>query len=486
MRAALHTASIVKVAGHLLLIEALMLLLPLAVSLAYGEHEWVYFLLASASAGVCGGALTAATRRVYTVVKAREAFVLTALIWVLFGIFGTIPFMTGSAPLGFTDAMFETISGFTTTGASVIADVEKLPRGLLFWRALTQWVGGLGIILFMLALLPELNRSVGISMFHAETSGITHDRLHPRIRQTALSLWGIYIVLTAVSAILLWAGPMNLFDAVCQTFAAIATGGFSTYNDGISHWHSNYVLVVLTFVMFVAGLNFMLLYQALRGGPKMLWRSDTARAFGAVTATAVLLLGASNILRGGSGVEQWLFHPLFHAVSAITSTGFSITGAEDWGSFALLVTLLLMLCGSCAGSTSGGIKMDRILVMWRNLKNELRRTVYPRRIYVVRLEGSYLQGALVSRVSAFVALYILIALGATAVITFFGYSFTDSLFMTASCIGCNGLGYGATGSGGSFAALPDAVKWLMTVLMLIGRLELFTFMALLLPAFWRK
>ena len=261
---------------------------------------------------MAGGIVSLATRQVNTTIHRREGFILTAIIWVVFGIFGMVPFMTSDSPLSATDAMFETISGFTTTGASVIPDVEQQSHGILFWRALTQWIGGLGIILFMLAVIPEFNKSVGISMFNAEATGITHDKLHPRIRQTALSLWGIYMIITVISSILLWAGPMNLFDSVCQTFAAIATGGFSTHNQGISYWDSNYVMAVLSLVMFVAGLNFVLLYAIYRNGIRKLYDNDVAKTFSVIVLTSFLLLVFSAILRGDDfNIRNYLFIPLF-------------------------------------------------------------------------------------------------------------------------------------------------------------------------------
>lgn len=487
MRTSLRIGSMVNIVGRLVIIDSIILLLPMLVSLIYAESDWLTFLIAAAAAAVCGSVAMLCTRHHRDTIRAREGFIITAFIWVVFGLFGIIPLMTCSHPLGFTDAMFEIISGYTTTGASVIPDVGVMSHGILFWRALSQWIGGLGIILFMLALLPELNKSVGISMFNAEATGITHDKLHPRIRQTALSLWGVYVVITIASTLLLWAGPVNLFDSVCQTFAAVATGGFSTHNAGIAYWASDYVYVVLTVVMFLAGLNFMLLYHVWRNGVRGVLRNDVFVAFVAVLAVAYVLLLASALLRGATGgVGELLVYPAFHIVSAITSTGFSIAEAETWGPFSLFLTILLMLCGACAGSTSGGIKIDRLVVLWRNFSNELKRTVFQKRVYVVSLNGSALQSNLVTRISAFVTIYMLVVVISTGFITMFGYTFTDSLFMVCSCIGCNGLGYGATGAEGGFACLPCAVKWLLTVVMLIGRLELFTFLVLLLPSFWRR
>ena len=487
MSATINYRSIINVTGRLVIIEAILLLLPLTICLIYGESDWKVFVLAAVSAAAAGGSAVALTSGRPAPVRSREGFIITSIIWIVFTFFGIIPFTCGSNPLSFTDAFFEVISGLTTTGASMIKDVESCTHGLLFWRALTQWIGGLGIILFMLAVLPELNKASGISMFQAEATGITHDKLHPRIRQTALSIWAVYLVLTVATIILLMFGGMNLFDSVCHSFSTIATGGFSTRNDGLGYWHSDYIYSVITVAMFLAGLNFMMLYSAYAKGLKAITGNSIFRTFAGVVAAAYILLLISSLITGAPvGVDRLLVYPLFHIVSAISSTGFSVPGAEQWGPFSLLLTILLMLCGACAGSTTGGIKIDRLMVLHANCKNEIRKTVFPKRTYVVHLNGTALHGALVSRITAFTSLYLFIAAMATLFIAMYGYSVTDSFFMVASCIGCNGLGYGVTGAEGSFACLPTAVKWILTMLMLIGRLELFTYLVLLLPSFWRR
>lgn len=483
----IRTAAITRIIGRLVLIEALLLLLPLAVCIIYGESDWFGFAAAIVAASVCGCLCELLTRGKEMAVRAREGFIITAVVWFVFGLFGVIPLMTGDRPLSFTDAMFEVISGFTTTGASVITDLDAQSHGVLFWRALTQWIGGLGIILFMLAVLPELNKAVGMSMFNAEATGITHGKIHPRIRQTALSLWIVYIVLTLLSIALLWAGPMDLFDSICQTFAAVATGGFTTHNAGIGYWHSDYVVWVLTVVMFIAGVNFMLIYTSVRQGIASLWRNAVFRSYCLIVGVALLLLVAAALTDGTERTfDRLVAYPLFHIVSAITTTGFGIAYVEQWGSVALAVTILLMLCGACAGSTTGGLKVDRIYVMWRNFINEVMRTVFPKRTYVVTLGGSPLESSLTTRVSAFTMAYLLAVAIGVIVVCFYGYSLTDSVFMICSTMGCNGLGYGATGIDGSYAMLPSVIKWMMVALMLLGRLELFTFLVLLVPSFWRR
>ncbi|MDE6217719.1 MAG: TrkH family potassium uptake protein, partial [Muribaculaceae bacterium] len=283
-----------KVVGWLLILEAAMLLMPAAVSLIYGGRDFLPFILAAAITAFSGVAVSWPLHRVKIQLRRREGYLLTAIVWVLFSLFGMIPFLLCDHPLSVADAYFETMSGFTTTGATVISDVESYSHAILFWRALMQWLGGLGIVLFLLALLPALNQSGGITMYNAETTGITHDKLHPRIRQTAGSLWQLYGILTVMLIFLLWLGPMDIFDAVCQSLAAISTGGFSTRNSSIAAWNSSYVNAVITLFMFVAGVNFVLLYGAVHGRARDLFRNDVFRSYLGIVLGAFLLLSIVN------------------------------------------------------------------------------------------------------------------------------------------------------------------------------------------------
>lgn len=487
IKTSLRIGAMTYIMGQLVMMNGIILLLPMIVSIIYGEHDWISFFIAILASVAIGGILMFTTRHKRESIRAREGFIITSFIWIFYGMIGIIPMMTCENPLNLTDAVFEIISGFTTTGASVIRDVEKMSHGILFWRAFTQWIGGLGIILLLLAVMPELNKSAGISMFNAEATGVLHSKLHPRIQQTAWSIWGVYITITLVSIFLLWIGPMDLFDSVCQTMSAIATGGFVTHNAGIQYWDSRYVEVVIIIVMYLAGLNFLILFNVGKGNFKAFYNNTVVRVYTGIIFGLSILVWISTLINGEVADQPYLpLHQLFHVIAAITSTGFGAPGVEQWGPFTLIATILLMCIGACAGSTTGGMKVDRAIVLWQNLRNEVSITAFPRRTHVVKLNGSALNNSLLTRVSAFVAGYFIIILISTGIITMAGYNLSDSLFASFSAMGCNGLGYGVTGVEGSYAVFPVGVKWTLIGMMLMGRLEIFTFLVLFTPGFWRR
>lgn len=487
MRADISYSSVFSVLGRLLLVESAMLLLSFLVGLIAGGNDALSFLPAAGVSMLAGILLYRIRGLRRPCIHRREGFMLVSLAWVVCSAFGMIPFMVCDRPLPVSDAFFETMSGFTTTGATTIADVEALSPGILFWRSLIQWVGGLGILLFMLAVLPTLNEKGGIPIYNAEVTGITHSKLHPRIRQTSLTLWSIYIVLTVMMILLLWAGPMNFFDAVCQSMCAISTGGFSTRNAGIAYWQSDYVDIVVTLFMFVGGVNFALLYDVRCGRFRKVWKNDVLRAYSLIVAISYMMIAVSLALQGE--IHSWhdaVVVPIFHTVSAITSTGFSISDYSGWGSFAILITMLMMATGACAGSTTGGIKIDRVVALRKNLANEIRHSLYTKRIFVVKVNGQTIPGDEMGRIAAFVSIFVLLTVLGALAISAFGIDIVDAFFAAISCLGNNGLGLGVTGVAGGFHFLPDAVKWIMSFLMLVGRLELFSILVMLMPVFWRR
>jgi len=486
-RSLINLPMLLRVSGWLMMIESLFMLIPMGTCLYFRESDWLPFALTAAGTGATGFVLSRHIRPSHYSMSKRDGFLLTAMVWVVFSIFGMLPFMFCKMPISLSDAFFEAMSGFTTTGASVLLDVTHMSHGIHIWRATMQWLGGMGIILFTLAVIPMLNSSGGMLMFNAEVTGITHDKLRPRISQTAKALWMLYFAFTIMLVALLWSGPMNFFDSVCHAFGAISTGGYSTRNEGIAAFNSIYVKVVLTIFMFVGGVNFSLIYRSLRGEFGALRRNDVFRTYVGLIAVMYILFVIGITTQGTyEGWEDLTIDPLFQIVSTMTSTCFTPSNFEQWGPLVLALVFMLMLFGACAGSTSGGAKIDRLLFLVKNCRNELYRCIYPHAIMSVRVNGKVVSNDIVGKVIAFLCIYmLLISIGGTAMAAM-GVPIIDAFFSAFSCMSNTGLGAGITGYGGSYEMLPDAAKWLLSFLMLTGRLEIFTVLLLFAPSFWRK
>ncbi len=478
---------VLRVIGLLLVIESVFLLLPLATCLYYGEEDWQSFLYTLCITLVCGGSMTLIRPR-SSVMGKREGFLLTALVWVFFSIFGMIPFIISPvSPMTVHDSFFEAMSGFTTTGATIMDSISHLSHGTVMWRSLMQWIGGMGIILFTLAVIPMLNHSGGMQMFNAEVTGITHDKLRPRISQTAKSLWLIYFALTVTLFLLLVAGPMGLFDAFNYSLSIMSTGGFSTSDEGLSLWHSDYIELVTTFFMFIGGVSFTLIYRAVHRDFRSVWSNDVFRFYLFTIALFYVLFVANILIKGqATSVKSWTLDPLFQIVSLISSTGFEVGDFGNWGTFAISMAMFLMYFGACAGSTSGGAKLDRLIYMLKNCRNEIDRCIHPNNILTVRINNRVIPHEIVSKVTAFLCLYMFIIIVGGIMLTAMGMPLIDSFFSTFTCISNTGLTSGVTGYGGSFAIVPDAGKWLLAFIMLTGRLELFTVLVIFTPSFWKK
>lgn len=486
-RSRVNFPMLLRVTGWLMMIEAAFMLLPFATCLIYGERDYLAFLIALLATGVTGVSMTTFIHPKRTDMAKREGFLLTALIWVVFSFFGMIPFMLTETPMTISDAFFEAMSGFTTTGATVLNTVEHLSHGLLLWRCLMQWIGGMGIILFTLAVIPMLNHSGGMQMFNAEVTGITHDKIRPRISQTAKGLWLVYISLTIFLGALLCIGPMNIFDSVCHAFSTMSTGGFSTKDSSIGAWDSVYVKIVMTIFMFLGGVNFALLFRASTGDIKSLWHNDTFKAYLKIIGVMLVLFVTVIIInRQAISVSAVTIDPLFQIISTMTSTGYTVTNFENWGMFIVTIVFLLMFFGGCAGSTSGGAKIDRLLYLSKNLRNELHRCIHPNAIMSVRINGKVVAPELVNKVIAFLCLYVLLIMFGGILLTAFGIPLVDAFFSAFSCISNTGLGAGVTGYGSSYDIIPNVGKWVLSFLMLVGRLELFTVLILFTRSFWKK
>lgn len=477
---------ILNIIGTVLIFLSLFMIFPICVSLIYKQSDIIQLAESLFITFVSGATLYLFTRKhKREEIKHREAFVIVTISWVIVAFFGSIPFMLTETFHSFTNAYFEAMSGFTTTGASVLEDVEAVPKGTLFWRSLTHWMGGMGIILFALAILPFLGAG-GAQLFKAEAPEITVDKLRPRIIDTAKALWYIYIILTAIAATFYIAGGMDIFDALCHAFSTLATGGFSTKNASIAHFQSPFIEYAATLFMFMAGINYSLYFYLFRGYPSRLLKSGEFRFYLAIACIAVFLVTLFNM--GSSYKYLWesLRYSAFQVVSILSATGFSTADYEKWASFSQVLLWILMFCGGMIGSTSGGMKQVRVLLMIKQGYRELYQLIHPRAVTFVKLDGKILSKETLDSIWGFLFLFLFIYVLATIGMTTVGVDLTTSATTVISAMSSVGPALGEAGPAENYASIPDAGKWILIFCMLTGRLEVYTVLILLVPNFWKK
>lgn len=473
------------VLSFLLVIEGFFLLTVIPVSLFYRSNDLLPILssgLICIGIGLLGILLTRGAKKS---VGKREGYLIVSLGWVILSLFGSLPFIIGGYIPNFTDAFFETISGFTTTGASILNDIEALPEGVLYWRSLTQWLGGMGIIVMSIAILPMLGIG-GMQLFIAEVPGPTYDKLHPRIKETAKRLWAIYIILTFVEIILLWAGGMTLFEAVNHAYTTMATGGYSTKQASVAYWDSPFIHWVITVFMFLAGTNFTLSYLAMHARFAKIWRNDEFRFYLGTVVSFVVIIAVGLMVTENFGVERSFRDSAFQVVSIVTTTGYATADYLTWTPFLSVLIFLLMFFGGSAGSTGGGVKMVRILMLLKHSFLELRRIIHPNAVIPVRLNGRAVSQNIITNVLSFVFIYVIIMLLGVVAIAALGSDLDTSLGAVAATLGNIGPGIGDVGPSSNFYHFSPLAKWILSFLMLLGRLELFTVLVLFSRAFWRK
>lgn len=475
-----------NVVGGLLLLEAIFMIIPIVTCLIYGESDWRVFT-AVASVTALTGTLMRRVPLHSTRMGKREGFILTASVWVFFSLFGMLPFIFCSTPVGISSAFFEAMSGFTTTGATTMSiPISEMSHGIIIWQALMQWLGGMGIIIFTLAVVPALNTSGGMLMFNAEATGITHDKIRPRISQTAMTLWGMYLAMTLVLIGMLWIGPLDFFDSVCHAFGTVSTGGFSSRTGSVAEFQSDYVLIVICVFMFLSGINFALLYKTVLGDWKRIRHNDVLNLYVGIIVVFSALFIIGRVIKGDiESFRDVTLYPIFQVVSSLTSTGYLAPGFYMWEPFILSLTFIMMFCGGCAGSTSGGAKIDRVLYLKRFLNNELNHCIHPNSILSVRSNGKVINPDLVRKTIAFLCLFMLLIVCGGVAMSFLGLPPVDSFFSSFSCICNTGFGASLTGYGDDFTTIPDAAKWVLSFLMLTGRLEIFTIILLFTKPFWK-
>ncbi len=483
----INIVGILNILSVLLFINAVLMALCIPFAIHYDDStlmSWVYSVIIST---VLGGLLWGVTYKSpkRKNIRKRDGYIIVTFSWVVMALSGSLPFMLTGAIPSFTNAFFESISGFTTTGASILNNIESMPESILFWRSLTQWVGGLGFIVLVISVLPSLGIG-GMQLFLAEAPGITADKLKPRIQDTGKRLWGLYIGMTLVETILLLFGGMSFFDAINHSLTTVSTGGFSTKQASIAHFDSAYIEYVITLFMFLGGTSLVLIYLTLKGKFKKLVNNEEFRAYfsiAAVTSIAVMLiLTFINDLPFADSFRL----SLFQVVSVLTTTGFASADFTAWGSSVALIFFTLMFIGGSAGSTAGGVKIVRHLIIAKNSLVEFKRQLHLSAIIPVRFNGKAVAHDITRNILAFVIIYITIFGMASVVLTLTGMDAITAMGSVATCLGNVGPGLGSTGPAESYAHVSDLAKWVFGGLMVIGRLEIFTVLIIFTRYFWRS
>jgi len=475
---------IARVFSLLLIFEGLFMLASAGVSEIYGEHAASALLLSGLITMITGSIVFTPLRNEERVYSNKEGYIIVTGTWLLFALFGTLPFILSGSIRSFGDAFFESMSGFTTTGATMLTNIESLPHGILFWRSLTQWMGGLGVIFLSLSLFPVV-RSINIQLAATEFAGQSQDKIHPRIKDTAKRLVFIYALITVIEAVFLMAGGMSLFDAICHSFSTMSTGGFSTRNDGIAAFNSPYIMIVIMTFMFIAGINTTLLYYGLKGNLRKFIDNNEFVLYSVMCVAFIFLVAVALDFKPGYRTGKAILDSAFHVISLITTTGYYTHDYNMWGSFLIVILFILMFTGATSGSASGNIKIVRLLLVGKNNRQELKKLIHPSAFVPVRLDKRVISQSTIANLLVFILLYILIVSVGAFLFSFMGYDLMTSFSTSASMLGNIGPGIGKFGPFTNYSTIPMTGKWLMSGLMLTGRLELLTVLVLFTRNFYK-
>jgi trk system potassium uptake protein TrkH len=480
----MNYSMVLKNLGILLVCEAFAMVPSLAVALIYkgsDVNSFLYTMLIMLSIGSATFFIRAKNKTIY----ARDGFAIAAIGWIMISFFGALPFyFSGSIP-SLIDGFFEASSGFTTTGASILKDVEILPMGIAFWRSFTHWVGGMGILVLTLALLPNIGAGT-LQIMKAESPGPTPGKLVPRVRQTAIILYGIYIVITVLQVILLKIAGLSLYDSFIYTFGSVGTGGFSNKNLSVGYYNNVPAEVIMTVFMFICGANFSLYYGALKGNIKGIFKDEEFRLYGLVVLVSILLIGINIYINVYHNIGEALRHSSFQVVTIITTTGYATTDFNQWPSFSKMILLILMFIGGCAGSTGGAIKNIRILLLFKAAKRDLLKIIHPKAVYTVRFGGKAVNESTLSEVLGFFFMYIIIFFAAALVVSLDGKDIVTTLSSVAATLGNIGPGFEIVGPMGNYSSLSYLSKLVLSMCMIVGRLEIYPILLLLSRQFWKR
>lgn len=482
----LNSLSVIRILAALLAIIALFMLLPVLVALLVGEPQVIpAFVIPALATLVLAGVLIALLRPSDHHIGPREGFLLVSLGWVCMSVLGAVPFVISGCIPGPVDAFFETMSGFTTTGASVLTDVEAVPKTVLFWRALTHWLGGMGVIALTVAVLPMLGVG-GLQLMRAETPGLDVDKVTPKLTHTAKILWLLYLAFTVLMVILLRLGGMDLLEAIDYSFATMATGGFATRNNSLGAWQSPYIHWVVTVFMFLAGVNFVLYFKLFQGRLRDVWTNTELRLYALIAAGVSLQMALCLWGPVFPDFASSLEHAAFAVVSVLTTTGFMTVDYNLWPAVTHALFLVLMFTGGSAGSTAGGIKVFRVGALMKLGLHEARRELHPRGVFTLRFNGVRIKKEVMYPVAAFVTVYVAIALLSTILVALQGVDLLSAFTAVLACLGNIGPGLGMVGPAANYAFMNDWNTAFLSFLMLLGRLELYTVLVLFMPRFWRR
>ncbi|MBR4147699.1 MAG: TrkH family potassium uptake protein [Bacteroidales bacterium] len=489
----------------LLFIETAALLLTSMVAWYYhvhnGENDYQAFLITAAITGGVSLLLYLASSRWKTGIDDDDTFVVVSLSWILYSLFGMLPFLLSGSIDNVTDAFFETMSGFTTTGSTIMRNVDDQTHGILFWRAIMQWLGGLGIVVFTLAFIPAVTKGSKrkSALFAAEAPGMSVEKLSPSMHVTSRILWAIYILMTILCALMYSFGPMSLFDAVCHAFTTISTGGYSTHQESIAYYQSNYVEYVAIGFMIVSAINFSMFYFLVSGRWDLLRKNEEVRVYLiSIVVLTLLFMGLFVLAPSLDGVteQQLASYPkggkdvfktsFFHVASMLSNTGFASQNSnyDLWGMLFIIPTLLMQIVGGCAGSASGGIKMARVIVIFKFIKNVLNELIHPTGMFSLKMSGQSVDEMTVRRVCNFLSWFMLLLVLNVLVLTWTGMGLEDACVAFLTCFSNLGLGSGATGPSASLADLPSVAKWILSADMLLGRLEIITVLLIFSRSSW--
>lgn len=478
----MNIKSVLRILGLSLLTEAGLLLIPLVVGLIYGENI-TGFAVSIAVSAACGFVLSRLEKD-NALLYARDGFAAVTLVWLAMSAVGALPFVIGGDIPSYLDAFFETVSGFTTTGASVVNNVEGLSRSGLFWRSFTHWIGGMGVLVFIMAVLP-MSGDYSMHIMRAEVPGPVVGKLVPRARDTAKILYMIYAALTVAETLMLMAGGMSFFDALLHAFGTAGTGGFSTRNASVGAYDSAYIEMVIAAFLVLFGINFNLYYLIGIGKIKTALSSEELKAYIIIIIAATFAIAAG--IAGSVGrFATALRHAFFNVVSIITTAGFGTVDFTQWPQYAQSIIILLMFCGACAGSTGGGIKISRVLILIKDAAADIGRAVSPRRVKHVRLDGGRIPDSVIGTVCSFCFMYIFTLMTCTFIVSFDGFDFTTSFSASLSCISNIGPGLSKVGPAGNYAGFSPLSKAVMSITMLLGRLEIYPVLILVSSVFKRR